>query len=91
VGADETPPDREAVAGEIGDLLFSVVNLARKLGLDPEAALARTNLKFRRRFGRVEEGVKAAGKRLGEATLEEMDALWEAAKREESAAAALPG
>jgi MazG family protein len=77
--------DREAVAEEIGDLLFTVVNLARKLGVDPEGALARTNLKFRRRFERVERGVRARGKRLGEASLAEMDALWEEAKAEERA------
>jgi len=74
--------DRAAVREEVGDLLFTVANLARKLDVDPEAALAGTNRKFRERFGRVEEGLAARGKTAGEATLEEMDALWEAAKGE---------
>lgn len=72
--------DEEKAREEVGDLLFTVANLARKLGLDPEAALAATNTKFRRRFGAVEAGLAARGRRLEEADLEEMDALWEAAK-----------
>lgn len=74
------------VAEELGDVLFTVANLARKLDVDPEAALAQTNLKFRRRFAAVETGLTEAGRKLGEATLEEMDALWEAAKRREATA-----
>ena len=74
--------DRDAVREEVGDLLFTIANLARKLDVDPEAALAGTNLKFRRRFARIEEGLAAQGKTAAEATLEEMDALWEEAKRE---------
>ena len=72
-----------AVRAEVGDLLFTVANLARKLGVDPEGALAETNLKFRRRFAAVERGLEAAGTPLSEATLAEMDALWAAAKTEE--------
>ena len=68
---------------ELGDLLFTVANLARKLDLDPEAALAQANLKFRRRFAGVETGLAARGERLGEASLETMDALWEAVKAAE--------
>jgi ATP diphosphatase len=75
--------DRDAVREEVGDLLFTIANLARKLEVDPEAALAGTNLKFRRRFARIEEGLAAQGRTAAEATLEEMDALWEEAKREE--------
>lgn len=79
---------REALAGgraeevreEMGDLLFTLANLARKLEVDPEAALAATNRKFRTRFAAVEKGLAAQGKTAAEATLEEMDALWEAAK-----------
>ena len=79
---------REALAGgraeevreEMGDLLFTLANLARKLEVDPEAALAATNRKFRTRFAAVEQGLAAKGKTAAEATLEEMDALWEAAK-----------
>jgi ATP diphosphatase len=74
--------DRNAVREEVGDLLFTLANLARKLEVDPEAALAGTNRKFRERFARIEEGLEAQGKTAAEATLEEMDALWEAAKRE---------
>lgn len=71
---------RDAVKEEVGDLLFTIANLARKVDTDPEAALAGTNLKFRKRFAKIEEGLAARGKTAGEATLEEMDALWEAAK-----------
>ena len=74
---------RERIAGELGDLLFTVANLARKLGVDPEAALAATNRKFGRRFRHVEEGLAAAGKRLDQASLAEMDALWEEAKADD--------
>jgi nucleoside triphosphate diphosphatase len=74
--------DKDAVREEVGDLLFTIANLARKLEVDPEAALAGTNRKFRQRFARIEEGLAAQGKTAAEATLEEMDALWEAAKRE---------
>jgi nucleoside triphosphate diphosphatase len=73
---------KEAVREEVGDLLFTLANLARKLDVDPEAALAGTNRKFRHRFAKIEEGLAAQGKTAAEATLEEMDALWEAAKRE---------
>jgi MazG family protein len=73
---------REEVKEEVGDLLFTIANLARKVEVDPEAALAGTNLKFRKRFARIEEGLAARGLTAAEATLEEMDALWEEAKRE---------
>ncbi|HKV11331.1 MAG TPA: nucleoside triphosphate pyrophosphohydrolase [Thermoanaerobaculia bacterium] len=72
---------REEVKEEVGDLLFTIANLARKVEVDPEAALAGANLKFRKRFAKIEEGLAAQGKTAAEATLEEMDALWEAAKR----------
>jgi ATP diphosphatase len=77
---------KEAVREEIGDLLFTLANLARKLDVDPEAALAGTNRKFRQRFAKIEEGLAAQGKTAAEATLEEMDALWEAAKRQDQPA-----
>ena len=77
---------QEAVA-EIGDLLFAVVNLARHLAGDPEAALRATNAKFERRFAAIEQALAKAGKRPQDATLLEMDALWDAAKAEERAAA----
>ena len=70
-----------AIEEELGDLLFSVVNLARKLGVESEAALAAANEKFVRRFHAVETALVTQGKKLGEATLEEMDAAWEAVKK----------
>jgi MazG family protein len=72
---------REQVAGEIGDLLFAVVNLARHSGVDAEAALRGASLKFERRFRHVEQALRDDGRDLSQATLEEMDALWETAKR----------
>jgi len=73
-------PAKDAVTEEVGDLLFTLANLARKLDVDPEAALAAANLKFRRRFAAVEVGLAARGRGPAEATLAEMDELWEAAK-----------
>jgi MazG family protein len=72
----------EEIEGEVGDLLFVIVNIARFLKVDPEQALRRTNRKFRRRFGHVEEGLAAAGKTAEGSTVDEMEALWQAAKRE---------
>ncbi len=72
--------DTREVAAEIGDLLFAVVNLARKLGVDAEAALQETNRKFVRRFGTVESGLAGVGRTLEEASLDEMDELWNRAK-----------
>jgi tetrapyrrole methylase family protein/MazG family protein/ATP diphosphatase len=66
---------------EIGDLLFVVVNLARKLDIDAETALKRTNRKFRERFRYIEKELKSNGKTLADSDLEEMDALWNQAKR----------
>jgi ATP diphosphatase len=74
---------RDKVAGEIGDLLFAVVNLARHLDVDPESALRQTNLKFERRFGAIEDALAAQGKKPQDATLAEMDALWDQAKAKE--------
>ena len=70
----------ESLSEEIGDLLFAVVNLARKEKLDAESLLAAANDKFIDRFHQVEETLKTEGKSLKEATLEEMDAAWEDAK-----------
>lgn len=75
----------ESLADEVGDLLFVAVNVARFLKVDPETALRRSNRKFARRFRHVESRVKAQGRELRHATLEELDALWEEAKRGESA------
>ena len=68
---------------EVGDLLFTVVNLARYLQVDPELALRQTNRKFRRRFGQVEQGLRAMGKELGQASLDEMERMWQEAKGSE--------
>ena len=76
--------DPEAIADEIGDLLFSVVNLARKLGVESEAALASANNKFVRRFHSLEEKIVEDGKSLGALTLAEMDAVWDQVKVEET-------
>ena len=65
---------------ELGDVLFSVANLARHLDIDPETALRRTNAKFEHRFRHVEKRLREAGRSLEEATLEEMDRYWEEAK-----------
>lgn len=70
----------EAVAEEMGDLLFTVANLARHLRVDAEAALGAANAKFRRRFEHVERALAARGRDLAEATLEEMEAAWQEAK-----------
>jgi XTP/dITP diphosphohydrolase len=67
-------------ADEIGDVLFSVVNYARFLGVDPDEALERTNRKFIRRFQYLERESRKDGKRMGEMSLAEMDAYWERAK-----------
>ncbi len=70
-------PDRAAIAEEIGDVLFTVANLARHLGIEPEEALRAANAKFCRRFGRME----AAGRPLDEKTRPDLEALWNDAKR----------
>ena len=72
---------QDEVAGEVGDLLFAVANLARHLEADPEAALRKTNAKFERRFAYIETQLAAQGRGLEEASLEEMDALWNEAKK----------
>ena len=73
-------PAREEVEGEIGDLLFVLVNMARFLKVDPEQALRRTNAKFRKRFGYLERRLAERGKSLHESSVQEMEALWQEAK-----------
>lgn len=75
--------NKEQAARELGDYIFSLVNAARLYGINPDDALEQTNTKFRRRFGYVEEILKEQGRTLKEATLAEMDALWDEAKRKE--------
>jgi MazG family protein len=72
---------RERLEEELGDVLFVLVNLARFLKVDPEQALRRTNLKFRRRFAYIEKKLAEAGKSPAGSSLAEMDALWDQAKR----------
>lgn len=75
--------DREAEEKEIGDLLFSIVNLARRRKIDPEAALRQTNARFRGRFAGVSRRAAASGRPINEIPLAELDEYWEEAKREE--------
>jgi len=80
IEAELDGPDTSKATAEVGDLLFAVVNLVRHLGADPEDVLRQTNLKFERRFGSIESALAARGKTPKDATLAEMDALWDAAK-----------
>ena len=73
----------QRIADELGDLLFAVVNLARKLAVDPEQALRSANRKFERRFRGVEARLDAAGKPVAEASLDEMEAEWQRVKADE--------
>jgi len=70
----------ERLADEVGDLLFVLANLARKLGLNPETTLQAANRKFTRRFEFVEAALAAQGQAPADATLAEMEAAWRAAK-----------
>jgi len=80
---DRSRANKAAIAGEVGDLLFAVVNLARHLDADPEAVLRQTNLKFERRFAAIERALAARGEAPQEVSLAEMDALWNEAKAAE--------
>jgi uncharacterized protein YabN with tetrapyrrole methylase and pyrophosphatase domain len=84
-GALDAAPtgDNTEVEAELGDLLFAVLNVARKAGVDAQAALGRTNDKFERRFARIEAMVAADGRAWDEFTLEELEAVWVAAKNDE--------
>jgi ATP diphosphatase len=86
LAAARAEDDADALEDELGDLLFAVVNLARHLDVDPEAALRRTNAKFTHRFAAVEDALHAEGRTPAEANLEEMEAHWQAAKRAERGA-----
>jgi ATP diphosphatase len=76
--------DESELAAETGDLLFAVVNLARHVKADPEMALRGANAKFERRFAYIERALEARGRALEAATLDEMDALWNEAKKEQA-------
>jgi nucleoside triphosphate diphosphatase len=85
---EEVAELRQAVAGEgharaeeeMGDLLFSIANLARKLGIEPESALRKANEKFSRRFSALEEHLHTQGRSVHEATLDEMEDAWKVIK-----------
>jgi MazG family protein len=87
---EEVAELKEAVAGEgparieeeMGDLLFAIANLARKLGVEPESALRQANSKFSDRFHRLEQRFEASGRSVHDATLDEMEAVWQAIKRD---------
>ena len=81
LNAEEGEIDKERATLEFGDLLFSLVNYARFIDIDPEEALERTNIKFIKRFRFLEEESKKDGKDIGEMTLDEMDEYWEIAKQ----------
>lgn len=77
---DAAEPAKERIADEIGDLMFAVVNLARHTATDPEQALRGTNAKFERRFSSIEDALARKGRSPADASLDEMEALWQAAK-----------
>ncbi len=77
---------KDAVAEEFGDMMFVMANVARHLGVDPEAAVRNANTKFTRRFSSIEVALSEQGRGPRDATLEEMDALWDAAKQREKRA-----
>ncbi len=83
IEAEIASGSKAKAAVEVGDLLFAVVNLARHLDADPEGVLRAANIKFERRFGAIERALEANGKTPKDATLAEMDALWDAAKAAE--------
>lgn len=82
--ADDEDAEHARVREELGDLIFAVTNIARHLGVEPEAALKLTNRKFRRRFRHIERGLAARDRPLDAATLQEMEQLWQEAKESES-------
>ena len=82
--AELASADAERLRDEVGDVLFSVVNVARHLKIDPEAALRDANAKFERRFHAMEAGLEAEGKEFSAASLDQMEAHWRRAKREKS-------
>jgi MazG family protein len=74
------PPDQDRLSDELGDVLFAVANLARHCRVDPEAALRATNDKFERRFRHIERRLAEQGRTPSDASLDEMEALWQEAK-----------
>jgi len=88
-GSSESPvlaEQRERLEDEVGDLFFVLVNIARYLSLDPESALRKTNRKFKRRFQWMEERLRAGGRTPQEASIDELETLWQQAKQQEKPA-----
>jgi nucleoside triphosphate diphosphatase len=81
-----SPERRERLEDEVGDLFFVLVNIARYLSLDPESALRKTNRKFKRRFQWMEEQLRADGRSPRQASMDELEQLWQEAKRQEKLA-----
>jgi nucleoside triphosphate diphosphatase len=75
--------DKDGLEDELGDVFFAVTNLARKLDISPEAALRRTNRKFERRFRGIEAALAKKGKKVADASLDEMERIWKAIKKKE--------
>ena len=83
-GKPQVPPEvRARMEDEVGDLLFVLVNIARYLSLDPESALKKTNRKFKRRFQWMEERLRASGRGPQQASMDELEELWQEAKQQE--------
>jgi nucleoside triphosphate diphosphatase len=86
-GKPQVPPElRERLEDEVGDLFFVLVNIARYLSLDPESALRKTNRKFKRRFQWMEECLRAGGRAPQQASMDELETLWQQAKQQEKSA-----
>jgi nucleoside triphosphate diphosphatase len=86
-GKPQVPPElRERLEDEVGDLFFVLVNIARFLSLDPESALRKTNRKFKRRFQWMEERLRASGRAPQQASMDELETLWQKAKQQEKPA-----
>lgn len=83
VEAEMNGGTKEHLAGEFGDLFFALINACRLYGIDPEAALERTNKKFIRRFNSIEQAAEEQGKTIREMSLDEMESAWQAAKQNE--------
>jgi nucleoside triphosphate diphosphatase len=85
-GPEISPPQRDRLEDEVGDLFFVLVNIARYLSLDAESALRKTNRKFRRRFQWMENRLRASGRGPDQASMSELEELWQESKREEKSA-----
>ena len=78
---ETTPRDNQRITDEVGDLLFVAVNLARKASVDPETALIGCNKKFEKRFNYIEQSINKKQKNINYYSLEEMEKLWQEAKK----------